>query len=496
MTLVRRMEVSSRDLFLRGVATVASGTAVSQAVIVLSSPILTRLYTPADFGVLGVYVAALSILTMVAGLRYQLAMPLPRSDGSAANILALAFALVVAVALATMVISVNPLGTQLADLANAPGLKNYLWLLPVGVLLCGLYDVLTYWAIRKKDFGCIARTKVQQSVGAVGVQVAMGLAQFGPLGLIIGHILGNAAGVTRLLATAIKRDAHALKRIRVVRILGRARRFKRFPLYVTWAGLAQIAGAQLPAVFFAAIFSPAVAGLYLLADRVTRAPIDLIGKATSQVFFSGAADARREGHLERVALSTFEGLTRVSVGPAMLLAVSAPELFGAVFGREWMEAGTFVRWLTPMLITSFIVAPLTVLHSVMEVQAQSLALHVTMLSVRCGALALGILVGQVIPTIAIFSILSALVYGMFGLRMLKLAGVPAWLVSKQFLREVFIVSPAPFVLWWLKGQIVSSSSESPAGDGTTVFFLATTLMLVLVLGWRTLPVLRCSNRSA
>jgi O-antigen/teichoic acid export membrane protein len=475
---------------LRGFAVLATGTAASQAIVVLSSPILTRLYAPAEFGALSVYIAVLSILTMLAGLRYQLAIPLARSDGSAANVLALALALTFVVAAVTAVVVVGPLGGEMVTLANAPQLRPYLWLLPVGVLLCGAYDVLTYWAIRKKEFGRIARTKLQQGAGSVATQIVMGLAHFGALGLIIGHVVGNAAGLSRLALSSVRSDAGIARRIHVARMLKTGRRFRRFPLYVTWAGMAQIAGAQLPALLFAMLFSPAVAGLYLLADRVTRAPLDLVGKATAQVFFSGAAEARREGRLDRIALRTLEGLTRVSVGPAMLLAVAAPELFGAAFGHDWIEAGAFVQWMTPMLIAAFIVAPLTVLHSVMERQGQALAFHTTLLIVRMAAMTAGVQIGQQLVTVALFSILSSLVYGLFGLWMLRTAGLSRWTVLQVFLREVLIVAPVALVIWLLKLQLLSAQSASLSGGGTILFFIVTALSLALVLSWRAWPILK------
>jgi O-antigen/teichoic acid export membrane protein len=292
-----------------------------------------------------------------------------------------------------------------------------------------------------------------------------------------------------LVLSSLRSDAAILSRIHGIRMLKTARRFRRFPLYVTWAGLAQIAGAQLPALLFAMLFSPAVAGLYLLADRVTRAPLDLVGKATAQVFFSGAAEARREGRLDRIALRTFQGLTRVSVGPALLLAVGAPELFGAAFGREWLEAGAFVQWMTPMLIAAFIVAPLTVLHSVMERQGQALAFHTTLLIVRVGGMVAGVQIGQQLATVALFSILSALVYGVFGLWMLKTAGLAPWTVLKAFLREVLIVSPVALAIWVLKMQLLNAHSGNPAG-GKVVFFIVSALALALLLGWRALPILK------
>ncbi len=63
----------------RAVAVLVTGTAFGQLIVLAASPLVTRLYTPADFGVLGVFSAFLGILGIAVTLRYELAIPLPRT---------------------------------------------------------------------------------------------------------------------------------------------------------------------------------------------------------------------------------------------------------------------------------------------------------------------------------------------------------------------------------------------------------------------------------
>ena len=59
------------------------GTVISQAIVIISSPVLTRLYSPEEFGVLAVYVSFFAFLTIVISLRFELAIPLSRSTSEA-----------------------------------------------------------------------------------------------------------------------------------------------------------------------------------------------------------------------------------------------------------------------------------------------------------------------------------------------------------------------------------------------------------------------------
>ena len=164
---------------------VAGGTAVAQGLLVLASPLLTRLYTPADFGVLVVYVSLMAVLVIVASLRYEYALPIPADDGEAVDLLAVCMLLVAATTcLASLLL--YALQDRILAWMGAPALAPYLWLVPVSILGCGFYQVFTCWAIRKGGYKRIARTKVTQSLTQLTLQVGVGAMVKGPLGLLVG----------------------------------------------------------------------------------------------------------------------------------------------------------------------------------------------------------------------------------------------------------------------------------------------------------------------
>ena len=123
--------------FARSVSVLAGGTAAGQLIVIAASPILTRLYTPEDFGLLAVYAGILGILGVIANLRYQLAIPLPDSDEDAASIAALSLLVVVLITVLAA-IAVWLFGAELVHLLNTPALETYLWLVPVGIFLVGI----------------------------------------------------------------------------------------------------------------------------------------------------------------------------------------------------------------------------------------------------------------------------------------------------------------------------------------------------------------------
>lgn len=355
--------------FVRSVAVLAGGTAAGQAIVVLSSPILTRLYTPEDFGVLAVYVSILSILVVVASLRYELAIPLPKHDDIAANLLVFSLAIVFGVGMLSGVV-VWLFGDQLVSWTNAPAMKPYLWLLPLSLVGAGTYQVLNYWAIRRRAFFHVARTRLYQGVAQVFTQVLLGLTKFGPGGLLLGDVVGRAGGSGTLAALAFKRDAELFKRISIGGIKLAAVRYRRFPLLSSGSSLLNSAGLQLPAILLAAFYGPQVAGWFALGQRVVGVPAVLIGRAVAQVYIGEAARFARESpaELHRLFSATAKRLFFVGIVPIALLMLGGPLFFELVFGANWSEAGNYLRILGAMFLVQFVVAPLSQTLNVLERQ--------------------------------------------------------------------------------------------------------------------------------
>jgi O-antigen/teichoic acid export membrane protein len=401
-SLISRLLPSNR--FVREVSVLVGGTVGAQAVLVLAAPSLTRLYSPDDFGILALFAALLSIGSVVASLRYELAIPLPEDDEEAATLLILSLFSLFAVA-ALSAIPILVFRDDIARLLNTPKASDYLYLLPVGIFFAGIYNLLNFWAIRMKEYAPLAKSKMTQSLIAVGMQ--LGGAPFGPLALLSGHIGGYATGSLSLALRTLRQRLAMLRRVRMSGIIVCAKRYQRFPLYSTWGALFNTAGSQLPPILFAVLFSPAVAGIYALANRVLSMPMQLLGQAIANVFFSDAAQAQRDGTLGLLVVGIHRRLAQVGMPPILLILFAGPEMFGYVFGREWRDAGIFAQWLAPWLYLVFIVSPLTGLFDVMARQAIGMFFQCAQLVVRVGAISAGAWLGDANLAVALFGLGSA-----------------------------------------------------------------------------------------
>ena len=441
--IARRLLPKSR--FARNVSLLAGGAAAGQAIVVAASPVLTRLYSPEDFGVLAVFASLLGLLGVVASLRYQLAIPLPESDVEAANVTVLSLLIVLGVSFLTACISI-PFSQLVAESLNVPLLADYIWLLPVGLALTGIYEVLNYWAIRKKSFKAIAQTKLSQSVGMVGVQI--GGYSMGPIALLLGRVVGQAAGIVKL-TKIVTSNINQFEDVNAAGLRRSLKQYRSFPLVSTWSALSNAGGAQLPALLIAMIIGPAAAGLYALTSRVMSLPIGVISKSMGDVFYSEAIDAKTEGRLGPLVVDIYSKMVYVGLPITVFLVFSAPEVFKLIFGDNWARSGDLARWLAISVFFQFVTTPPGRVFLILERHGfalffQVMFLLVTLISIGVG----GVWFEDLIAIIVTLSLGRALVYCLRFWKILHLVGERVSKLClpllKNFPYAIFCGSPVIF----------------------------------------------------
>lgn len=403
--------------FGRGVATLVTGTGIAQVVVIATSPILTRLYSPSSFGIYSVAISILSILLTVTCLRYESAIPLPESDVVAANVLALALvAAVLTSAVAGIVLLLG--GPWLMTELGAPGLAPYVLLLPLAQLGAGISAALIYWAMRTKTFTAIAANRVTQGVALVTVQLGLGVAGAGSLGLLVGDLVGRVAGSTRLARAAWASHSAAFRRVSRSGMAAAARRYRRFPIVSTWSALLASLGLQTPLLLVVAFYGPVEGGEYALAARVGALPLSLVAAAVSQVFVAEAARLNRTDPpgVRRLFGRTTRALALAGLGPAILAMVAAPLLAGPIFGSSWQDAGIFIAILVPSFYLEFVISATGDVLYVLERQKLQLAREIVRVSLIGGAIPIAVLLGQsVTVAVAVLSVGRCLTYLAYGI---------------------------------------------------------------------------------
>jgi O-antigen/teichoic acid export membrane protein len=373
--------ILEKSKFVKQVSILAGGTALGQLVSIAVSPLLTRLYTPESFGILAVYASTLAIMSISASLRYELAIPITNKDEDIAGIITLSSSILMIVTLFISVI-LWFWGNQLTSWFNLSQINSYLWLLPIGILATGLYQIFNYLAIRLQLFTTIAQTKLYQGISQAIVQISWGLI-FGnaPIGLMFGQIASQSTGTLTLARKSLSsfKDLHGKFDYKFLFII--ANRYRRFPMFSASSALINNAGLQLPSLLLIGFYEPHVVGLYALGERLTRLPLTLIGQSIAQVYLGEASRRANENidSLKHLFHETSKKLLLSCIPLALLFLLTTP-LYAIVFGRSWSEAGVYVLALTPMLLARFVVTPLSQTLNVLERQDLQLAWDITRLA--------------------------------------------------------------------------------------------------------------------
>ena len=219
-----------RNKLARGVSVLSGGNAIGQIITVLAAPLLTRLYTPGEFGVAALYISITLVLGVVLSLKYEVAIALPESDKEALVLVKLCLCIVVLMAVIFTCITLI-YKDSVAALFKTPELANHLLFLPISVLLLGSFDVFKSWCIRKREFVSVGKARVSQVVSSVLVQLAG--APLGSISLILGQLANQGAGSIRLGKITLgqsKFENYPLSDLWRLLV-----RYKKFPLVTTWA---------------------------------------------------------------------------------------------------------------------------------------------------------------------------------------------------------------------------------------------------------------------
>jgi len=373
--------IKPKSEFSRNVLTLMTGTTIAQAIPIAISPILTRIYSPEDFGMFALYMSVASMISVVATGRYELAIMLPKRDEDAINIVALSILISFFVSFIALLI-VFVFNAQITKLLGNPEISSWLYFIPISVLLTGVYQSFNYWSNRKKQYKRLATSRVIQSGTTATTNLAMGFGGFGSSGLILSGVLGQGVATAILGKMVFREDKKRLKEIKRLKIFALAKRYIKFPKFLILAhGINTLSG-QVPILFLSSLFNLSSVGFYLLIKRVVNLPMSLIASAISDAFRQKASvEYVNNGNCKTTFTTTLKKLILLAVIPFVIFFIFAPELFSFVFGNKWEIAGEYAQILTPMFFFQFTTSPLSNMFMIAEKQHLDLYWQVFLLSI-------------------------------------------------------------------------------------------------------------------
>lgn len=335
-----------------------TGTGIAQAIPIAIIPILTRMFSPEDFGLLALYAACVSILGVVATGRYEIAIMLPKDDEDARLILQLS--MLVALFFSLLIsIPISIWNAQIARFLGNEDIAFWLYLVPVSVLFTGIYQALSYWNNRQKKFINTAVSRVNQSLFQGFAQTSLGFLQLSG-GLICGQFVGMVSGSIYLL----KKDRNyksLIRKSKINSIQKQGIKYHKFPTYGVWGALCDAVAVQMPVIMLTKFYSNSVTGMFSLTFRVLNMPTSIISSAIAQVLFQKVVEISQTEpeKLNLYIIKMFLLLFFIYLPAVPVLFIWGESLFSIIFGNEWSQAGVYAGYLVIAVAVRFAVSPLS-----------------------------------------------------------------------------------------------------------------------------------------
>lgn len=408
ITTAKRLTSSK---FVRNVAIVATGTAGAQAISMAFSPIITRLYGPEAFGVLGTFTALLAVLTPLAAFSYPIAIVLPKHDADAKGLARLSLKIAAVTCLLVFFVLWG-FRDLLVETFNLQKIESFVLLLPVAMFFSACMAVISQWIIRKKKFKITAKVAVLQALWVNSAKVGVGF--FSPVAtfLIVLTTLGGALHALMLwigMRKSLQRDFRIEKKSQeklTVKQKNLAWKYSDFVYYRTPQILFNSASSSFPVIILSTIFGPAEAGFYALARMALAAPSRLISRSVNTVFYPRITEEiNSHGDAKNLIIKATLALAAANVIPYGFIVAFGPTVFSFVFGEEWVVAGEYARWMAIFLFAGFITGPSIAALPALSKQGFFLVFEIFSFSIRMMAIYIGYkLTGNDIMTVAILCI--------------------------------------------------------------------------------------------
>ena len=407
--MIRALRNIWENDFFKNVATLISGTTFAQAFSIVIYIFLSRIYSEEDFGVFGLYMNILNITIIFSTAKYELAILLPKSDRESVNLLGLSGIISIGVSLLLLLIVV-PFNGQICKLLGSEKISTWLYFIPLSTLFVGFFTSFRNYSNREKRYKLIAGANIGQSMGNSLMKLVLGLLIAGATGLIFGVIFGQLIGFLVFIAIQFRFNRHKVGWLKLSEMRRLGKQYSLFPKYNMWQGLINNFSGALPVFIFSSFFSTAIAGIYTFGYMILYRPVSLVASAFYQVMFQRFVEKQhQEASILNEVKLFIKRTFQVLIIPFILMGFFAPQVFGFIFGSDWVEAGRYAQILLPWIFMVSLVMPLSFIPDLYKKQRVAMIIDGVKLLARLGGLAVGVIMDSVYMGLILYSGLSTLV---------------------------------------------------------------------------------------
>ncbi len=370
------MNVLKHDPLISNIGVLAYGTVIAKVVLLAFYPVITRIYSPEEFGIYSIFFSSILILYPIVTLYYQLTIPLPKKEIESRNI----FSLVVLISLTgTIILALIFLlfSESIFSLLNISELGDLWWFLLVGLFFLGVYETISNMATREKKFVAVSISKIFQSVIFILTAAACWFLSYRGNGLVIAVTLQLTLSAI-FMSISFRKEIHAaLKNVEMMLIWSLLKKYRDYPVYRMPSEFMVKLLTYLPIFYYSYVFGSAQTGQIGLSLVIVAAPVSLLGQTIGKAYYAEISEIERHSSdsLKKVTERVFRILLFIGLAIGAALALFGPTAFKVIFGEEWTTAGDYARVLSLFLIANLCTTPIFSIFNVTNKQRLYFMLH-------------------------------------------------------------------------------------------------------------------------
>ncbi|MDA3909731.1 MAG: oligosaccharide flippase family protein [Bacteroidales bacterium] len=354
-----------KNRIFKNVATLVTGTAIAQFLLIGFQVIVRRLYTPEEFGAFAVYMSIAGILAIISTLRYEFSIVLPKDKVTGNSLVIGGLLISLLINLLSLIFIICFCGFLVEALNFPIEFKHWLYFIPASAFLFSAYQLINFWLTRNGAFKSIALNKVVRRSSEGLTQSALGVKTVS-LGLVFGDLIGNIGHILSGIRQMIKYN-FSLRDISTHSVKQSLLKYINFPKYQALPAILNTTSMLLPVFLINKFFDHDSAGYFDLSRQILAIPIAFITASLTQVLLKEYSDKRNaKKPLTKNVIKTSLLLTLAIAPFALVIMIWGKEIFSFIFSDTWLESGKYSGILVSAFAIQFVVSPLSITFTVLE----------------------------------------------------------------------------------------------------------------------------------
>lgn len=338
--------------YLKNIVILFSANSLGTLINFISLPILTRIYSPEDFGLLAYFLSISLIFGMFLTLKFENVFFIENN-----NIVEVYSLIIISITLT----SILSLIVLIFFWAINFLIKDFLLipLLMVYIILLGFYYTGRAYSSSVGNFKKISKGYLVKIITQNLFFLIFGIL-FAPNYnyLLLGTVLGQ------LIETIILNSNINLITIYKIINLNTIKeyfyRYINFPKFTLLGELIGNVNSQLPVFFLSNYFGNSVTGHYAMVQRLFAIPLKLLTSSTAEAFRNEAAKLySSEGSFKNLAIQTSKYLFIIAFVIGTLIIIVGDLFIPLFLGKNWLEAIPFLKVMIILFIFQFSISPIS-----------------------------------------------------------------------------------------------------------------------------------------